>query len=79
MRVVDAVVVIYRTEIHRSLVAMTTDNWGRPTDYLGYDINAWWSWYNTQYVPYKNEQARLAKLAEHPGGGEPDRPPPEMP
>ncbi len=55
LRVVDAVVIFYRTEVHRVLVAMTTDDWGQSTAHLGYDIKRWWEWYNTEYVAFKNE------------------------
>jgi len=63
LRVMDAVVVVYRTEVHRALVNLTTRDWGRSTEHLGYDVAAWWRWYNAQYTPFKNEQARLAELA----------------
>jgi len=66
LRVVDAVVIEYRTPVHDSLVAMTTHDWGQPTEYLSYNIQAWWDWYNTQYVPYKNEQAQKAALSGPP-------------
>ena len=59
LRIVDAVVIFYRTEIHRVLVMMTTDDWGRSTAHLGYDMNAWWHWYNEQYVPDRNARAAL--------------------
>ncbi|MCH8824605.1 MAG: hypothetical protein IH984_13975 [Planctomycetes bacterium] len=64
LRIVDAVAISYRTQIHISLVAMTTHDWGQSTEYLGYDMGKWREWYNTQYIPFKNEQALLAKLAE---------------
>jgi hypothetical protein len=68
LRVVDAVAVFYRTEVHRSLVAMTTEDWGRSTEYLAYDMRAWWRWYNDEYVPFKNEQIMEARMArERPG------------
>jgi hypothetical protein len=66
LRVVDAVAIIYRTEIHNSLVAMTTDDWGQSTADLGWDPKVWWKWYNTEYLPFKNEQARLAALSAEP-------------
>ncbi len=59
LRIVDAVVIFYRTEIHRVLVMMTTDDWGQSTAHLGYDMNAWWHWYNDQYVPDRNARAAL--------------------
>ena len=63
LRVVDAVAINYRTEIHRSLVAMTTNDWGQSTEHLGYDMGRWREWYNQDYLPLKREQARLARLA----------------
>lgn len=66
MRVVDAVVIEYRTPVHGALVNLTSNDWGQPTDYLGYNIRAWWDWFNTQYVPYKREQAQAAELAGQP-------------
>ncbi len=54
LRVVDAVVIFYRTEVHRVLVRMTTDDWGQSTAHLGYDMRAWWHWYNEEYVTAVN-------------------------
>lgn len=68
LRVVDAVAIFYRTEVHRVLVQMTTDDWGEPTAGLGYDIRAWWEWYNGEYLPYKNRQITAARLAEQAEG-----------
>lgn len=64
LRVWDAVVVVYRTDIHNSLVAMTTHEYGESTEHLGYNMKAWWTWYNDTYVPYINEQRARAQLAE---------------
>jgi hypothetical protein len=81
LRVVDAVAIFYRTEVHRVVVSMTTTEWGQSTEYLGYDLPAWWRWYNEEFVPYKNDQAERAALAEEPtdpterGGGQPARTP----
>ncbi|MHC4590967.1 MAG: hypothetical protein ACYTAQ_17015 [Planctomycetota bacterium] len=36
----------------------------RPTDHLGYDMKAWWEWYNAQYVPCRNEQLAQRHAAE---------------
>ncbi len=82
LRVVDAVAINYRTEIHRSLVAMTTNDWGQSTEHLEYDMRRWREWYNNDYLPLKREQARLARLAAQPeagdgsaaGGSQPDSP-----
>ncbi len=51
LRVHDAVVTVYRTELYRELVAMTTEAWGKPTDALGYDADAWRNWYTEEFVP----------------------------
>ncbi|MCZ6837422.1 MAG: hypothetical protein O7G85_16725 [Planctomycetota bacterium] len=64
MRVVDAVVIFYRTEVHRVLVAMTSAEMEQSTAHLNYDIDAWWHWYNEEYVPFKNEQIMIDALAE---------------
>ena len=66
LRVMDAVVISYRTEVHDALVNMTTSDWGQPTEPMGYNIQAWWDWYDKQYVPYKNEQAKSDTLAGEP-------------
>ena len=63
MRVVDAVVIEYRTPVHSSLVAMSSHDWGQPTEYLSYNVQAWWDWYNNEYVPFKNEQAKRDAMA----------------
>ncbi len=62
MRVVDAVVIEYRTPVHSALVAMTSHDWGKPTEYLSYNVQSWWDWFNNEYVPFKNEQAAKAAL-----------------
>lgn len=64
LRIVDAVAITYRTQIHYSLVSMTTNDWGQSTEYLGYDMGQWRQWYNTEYIPFKNEQAEIVRLAE---------------
>lgn len=70
LRVVDAVVIVYRTNIHQSLVAMTSADWGQSTADYGYNIDRWWNWYNTEYVPHKNEQAMLQRLADQADQGQ---------
>ena len=70
LRVVDAVAINYRTEIHRSLVAMTTNEWGQSTEHLGYDMGRWRTWYNEDYLPLKREQDRLARLAAEAGAAD---------
>lgn len=58
MRVVDAVVIEYRTVVHHSLVNLTSADWGESTESMGYNIRAWWDWYNNTYVPFKQKQAQ---------------------
>jgi hypothetical protein len=64
LTVQDAVVIVYRTQIHDALVNLTTWASGESTAHLGYDMKAWWSWYNDEFVPERNERARRAALAE---------------
>ncbi|MCI0435923.1 MAG: hypothetical protein L0271_20115, partial [Gemmatimonadetes bacterium] len=66
LRVVDAVAISYRIDVHDSLVAMTTQEMGRPTEYLGYDPKAWWTWYNDEFVPHMRRKVAIAKLAKEP-------------
>jgi hypothetical protein len=66
MRVLDAVVIVYRTIIHDVLVSMTSADWGQPTGELAYDVAAWTEWYNGTYVPFKNEQAIIDRMAADP-------------
>lgn len=47
----DAAVTIYRTEIHRSLVGLSSRAWGQPTGGLGYDYEAWKRWYFDEFLP----------------------------
>ncbi|MSR44776.1 MAG: hypothetical protein EXS15_05385 [Phycisphaerales bacterium] len=57
MRVQDAMVYTYRTDVHQSLVAMTTRDFGQSTADHGWDMKHWWVWFNTEYVPFKQAQA----------------------
>jgi hypothetical protein len=51
LRVMDAVVWEFRTEIHRVLVDMTTAASGSATGHLGYDAGAWMDWYRRELEP----------------------------
>ena len=66
LRVIDAVAVSYRTAVHRSLVAMTTHEFGRSTEHLAYDPAKWWTWYNDEFVPHMQKKLEIARLAEEP-------------
>ena len=61
----DAIVVVYRTEVHFALRNLTTRDWGRPTDHLAWDMKQWWHWYNDEYVPYKRAQAQEQEREQH--------------
>lgn len=56
LRIQDAVAYSYRTELHESLVNMTSADFGENTESMGYDMRAWWHWFNTRYVPFKQKQ-----------------------
>lgn len=51
LRVIDAVVVTYRTIVHEALVDISTRAWGRSTRHLGWDQDAWWRWYRGEFLP----------------------------
>jgi hypothetical protein len=70
LRVVDAVVVAYRTEVHASLVSMTSGDWGQSTEHFAYDLDRWWHWYNEEYVPFRLARAYEANLASDPPSSE---------
>lgn len=62
LRVNDAVVTTYRTEVHNSLVGLSSRYTGRPTIGMGWDQDKWWSWYKDEFMPLK--KARAAEKAE---------------
>ncbi|MEQ8843695.1 MAG: hypothetical protein RIB58_02485 [Phycisphaerales bacterium] len=51
LRVLDAVVVTYRVEVHQALVRLTSDLWGQDTSYLGWDVPKWRQWYTKEFLP----------------------------
>ena len=60
MRVMDAVVVIYRTEVHRSLVGITSRATGADTSGNGWSFTAWQDWYNDEFLATASERAAEA-------------------
>lgn len=67
LRVIDAVVVTYRIDVHNALVGLTTDLWGRPTAHLGWDGSAWAKWYTEEFRPYwavKEKEMQAARERE---------------
>lgn len=64
MRVIDAVVITYRVEVHAALVALSTRGFGgQSTARLGYDQRAWRTWYANEFVPYRRKLDDDAKAA----------------
>ncbi len=66
MRVQDAVAIVYRTEIHRVLVDMTSAATGTDTSDNGWSLAAWRDWYNREYLP--QVQAEAARTADAAAG-----------
>lgn len=64
LRIMDAVVVVYRTVVHDVLVDLSSRDGGDPTDTLGYDPSAWWQWYHQDYLPAKREQLDIRRIEE---------------
>jgi hypothetical protein len=63
MQVFDAVVVTYRMGVYNSLVEMTSDAWGRPTNRLGFDPREWGKWLNEDFLPYLAERRAAEEKA----------------
>ena len=55
LRVSDAVVMTYRSEVHASLVRLTSQAWGRDTSGLGYDQPGWADWYRKEFLPSRRD------------------------
>ncbi len=75
----DSLVTSYRSEVHAALVRMTTEAWGRSTEYLGYDLAGWSAWYERNLRP---ALAARGGAAAPPGpvvASSPLRPPPPAP
>ncbi len=64
LRVNDAVVTTYRTEIHNSLVGLSSRYTGRPTIGMGWDQDKWWKWYQEEFLPLKRARAAEKAAAE---------------
>ena len=64
LRVHDAVVITYRTEVHNALIGLSEHDWGRATRQLGWDQDAWREWYTKEYVPYRRERDRTLAAAK---------------
>ncbi|MBX3385052.1 MAG: hypothetical protein KF768_00615 [Phycisphaeraceae bacterium] len=70
LRVIDAVVITYRTEIHRQLVGLADRNWSgsssRSTASMGYDQQKWWDWYVGEFLPEQAAKRRAEMAAPAP-------------
>lgn len=58
LRVMDAVVLTYRTEVHNSLLGLSSRLWGRPTDGLGWDDGLWRKWHDEEFLPEMERRRR---------------------
>lgn len=72
----DAAVTIYRSEIHSSLVGLTSRVWGQPTGGLGYDYEAWKRWYFDQFLPSQEKQGLETDPNGEPSTSSPGSPSP---
>jgi len=52
VRVIDAVVVTYRVDVHNALIGLSSHAWGQPTDQFGWDNPRWRAWYQDEFKPY---------------------------
>lgn len=57
LQINDAVVTTYRTEVHNSLVGLSSRYTGRPTIGMGWDQDKWWRWYQEDFLPLKKTRA----------------------
>ncbi|MFO0833783.1 MAG: hypothetical protein U0638_02340 [Phycisphaerales bacterium] len=64
LRVNDAAVTTYRTEVHTALVGLSSRYTGRPTIGMGWDQDKWWSWYKDEFMPLKKARAAEKAAAE---------------
>ena len=55
---------ICRPGIHRSLVLLTSRDFGSSTESFGYDVNQWHDWHRSTYLPYKEAQRKKAERLE---------------
>jgi hypothetical protein len=77
MRVQDAMVYNYRSDVHHSLVTLTTRDFGQSTADMGWDIKRWWHWFNEVYVPFQQARAAAAGGAGAAATAPPMSPPAE--
>jgi hypothetical protein len=62
LRIIDAVVITYRTEVHGALVGLANSGWnGQHADQFGWDQKAWRDWYANEFVPFRASLAAAEK------------------
>lgn len=66
LRIIDAAVVAYHTDIHQILTDWTAEEMGQPMPPLGYNIPAWREWYKKEFVPHLTAKAEREALAAAP-------------
>jgi hypothetical protein len=66
LRVIDAAVITYRTEINRALVRLSSDAWGRSTAHLGWDQRGWAKWYLDEFLPSQQAKAESTPVLQDP-------------
>ena len=71
LRIHQAVVTAFRTEIHTNLVDWTSGAWGRSTGHLGYEPDAWKRWYDNEFVPSREQEPSPEPSLPEPTGTEP--------
>lgn len=64
LRVFDAVVVTYRSEVHTALVDLSSRFAGAPTGHLGWDQKAWAKWIAQEFKPRAAARREADKLAQ---------------
>lgn len=79
LRVIDAVVLTYRVEVHRSLVELSSTGWGRPTDEFGWDQRKWHDWAKAELpgiLARRDEALAEAAAKSEQAASKPDGQPP---
>ncbi len=65
LRITDAVVRVYNVALHNTLTRWSSAAWGRSTEHLGWDVNAWLAWYADEFRPMRApRQADEAEAAK---------------
>jgi hypothetical protein len=67
LRVINAVVVTYRVEVHNALIGLANAGWdGRDTSPMGWDEKKWRDWHAADFVPYRRQVEAAAAKADAP-------------